>query len=585
MSFSKVHPTVVVDSVWTSCKSVPIPSTDILTYTFGNLSRYDDDTPIFIDANHPSHRISAKQALRTVRQLIKGLKALGLKEGECVCLHAFNNIWYPLIWLGIIGSGGRVVGSNPRYAKSELVHLLDLTKPKFVFAQMDCMDPIVEAAAATQSKIDPTNIFSIDPVEDYARVAATMEAGSPIVGGPCNVFSLPRSDIPPIRGHSSWRTLLLRDEIDSPLPTNDGKFNQESIAVYSLTSGTTGLPKTALISHRSIVVQTALLEDQLGATPHQPLQLVCLPVFHAFASPLALVLPLRVGIPTFFLPKWSLPEYLRAVETHAITDVPVCPPIVSALTQLPVSEHPRLKSLRHVMSAGAALPATVQNKLYHVLAPQAVVTQVWGTTEAGWHTFGDLQERDRSGSVGRLLPHVHLKLVSEDGDLVTEEGKPGEAFIKTPMLFSGYLQNSEANADAFDPEGFYRTGDQLYVQDGKLYYTDRIKETMKVHGWQVSPTELESVLIQHPRIVDAAVVGITRNNLLGIPETFPTAYVVRSALGSGLPLTEQEVKDFIAARLISYKRITGDVNFVDQIPRSSAGKILRRNLLQTARSD
>ncbi|ETI24068.1 hypothetical protein G647_03437 [Cladophialophora carrionii CBS 160.54] len=559
MSFSKVPPTVVIDSVWTSCKSVPIPSTDILTYTFGNLSRYDDDTPIFIDANHPTHRILAKQALRTVRQLIKGLKALGLKEGDCVCLHAFNNIWYPLIWLGIIGSGGRVVGSNPRYTKSELVHLLDLTKPKFVFAQMDCMDPIVEAAAAAQPKIDPSNIFSIDPTEDYARVAATIEA--------------------------SWRTLLLRDETDSPPPTNDGKFDQESIAVYSLTSGTTGLPKTALISHRSVVAQTALLEDQFGATPYQPSQLICLPVFHAFASPLALVLPLRLGIPTFFLPKWSLSECLRALETHAITDVPICPPIVSALTQLPVSEHPRLKSLRHVMSAGAALPATVQNKLYHVLAPEALVTQVWGTTEAGWHSFGDLQERDYSGSVGRLLPGVHLKLISEDGSVVTDEGKPGEAFIKTPMLFSGYLKNSEANADAFDPDGFYRTGDQLYVQDGKLYYTDRIKETMKVHGWQVSPTELESVLVQHPGIADAAVVGVARSNLLGIPETFPTAYVVRSALKSGSPLTAQEVKDFIAARLISYKRITGDVNFIEQIPRSAAGKILRRNLLHGARSE
>ncbi|OCT45526.1 hypothetical protein CLCR_01475 [Cladophialophora carrionii] len=582
MSFSKVPPTVVIDSVWTSCKSVPILSTDILTYTFGNLSRYDDDTPIFIDANHPTHRIRAKQALRTVRQLIKGLKALGLKEGECVCLHAFNNIWYPLIWLGIIGSGGRVVGSNPRYTKSELVHLLDLTKPKFVFAQMDCMHPIVEAAAAAQPKIDPSNIFSIDPSEDYARVAATIEARPPIFDGPCDVLSLPRSDTPPFRGHSSWRTLLLRDAIDSPPPTNDGKFDQESIAVYSLTSGTTGLPKTALISHRSVVAQTALLEDQFGATPYQ---LICLPVFHAFASPLALVLPLRLGIPTFFLPKWSLPEYLRAVETHAITDVPICPPIVSALTQLPVSEHPRLKSLRHVMSAGAALPATVQNKLYHVLAPEALVTQVWGTTEAGWHSFGDLQERDYSGSVGRLLPGVHLKLVSEDGDLVTDEGKPGEAFIKTPMLFSGYLKNSEANADAFDLDGFYRTGDQLYVQDGRLYYTDRIKETMKVHGWQVSPTELERVLVQHPGIADAAVVGVTRNNLLGIPETFPTAYVVRSAVDRGSPLTAQDVKDFIAARLISYKRITGDVNFIEQIPRSAAGKILRRNLLQAARSE
>jgi acyl-coenzyme A synthetase/AMP-(fatty) acid ligase len=113
-----------------------------------------------------------------------------------------------------------------------------------------------------------------------------------------------------------------------------------------------------------------------------------------------------------------------------------------------------------------------------------------------------------------------------------------------------------------------------------MYYTDRIKETMKVKGWQVSPTELESVLLQHPRIADAAVVGVTRDNKLGIPETFPTAYVVCRG-GDAAPLLHgEEVKAFVAARVISYKRITGDVVFVRQIPRSPPGKILRRLLPQ-----
>ena len=258
----------------------------------------------------------------------------------------------------------------------------------------------------------------------------------------------------------------------------------------------------------------------------------------------------------------------------------------------------------------------MQNKLYDILAPQAVVTQSWGTTEAGWHSHGELKEQDRSGSIGRLLPNIQMKLVAEDGKITTEEGKPGEAFIKTPMLFSDYVDNPEASAQAFDSDGFYRTGDEVYVRDGNLYYNDRIKDTMKVKGWQVSPvsslifqkavpstlriivivlvkgyrqanevsqTELESVLIQHPEIADAAVVGTTKHNQLGIPETFPTAYVVRLSGGEASPLSEQDVKDFVAKRVISYKRITGDVVFVTHIPRSAAGKILRRNLAQTER--
>ena len=274
---------------------------------------------------------------------------------------------------------------------------------------------------------------------------------------------------------------------------------------------------------------------------------------------------------------------MQAIETQAITDIPVCPPIVGVLSQLPVSEQHRLRSLRCVISAGAALPAFAQNKLSDILAPGAVVTQCWGTTEAGWHTLGDLLETDRTGSVGRLIPNAQLKLVGDNGELVIEEGKSGEAFIKTSTLFSGYLGNPEANKESFSRDGFYRSGDQMYVQGGNLYYTDRVKDTMKVKGWQVSPTELETVLLQHPCIVDAAVVGVTRSNTLGIPETFPTAYVVCSGGDHASPLQGEDVKAFVAARVISYKRITGDVVFVQQIPRSPSGKILRRNLPQTER--
>ncbi|EXJ65816.1 uncharacterized protein A1O5_11057 [Cladophialophora psammophila CBS 110553] len=528
----------------------------IAVSVFGlDADRLDPRSQIFIDANNPSNRISAQQALQTVRQLTHGLSALGLKHGGCVCLHAFNNIWYPLIWLGVIGSGARVVGSNPKYTKDELIHLLRLTKPIVIFAQVDCLEPMIEAVAHCEMD---TKIFII----------GSHDASHQVQG----------------QEYGSWRTLLCEPEGDGHARTADGKPDQERIAAYAMTSGTTGLPKAAMISHRYIVALTAILEDEFHHRSYRPSQLICLPVFHAFASPLALVLPLRLGLPTFFLPKWSLSEYLQAIHTYAITDTPVSPPIVGALTQLPASKLPLLESLRYVISAGATLPAIVQNKLRDVLAPTAMITQCWGTTEAGWHTIGSCsQEKDRSGSVGRLLPNAQMKLVDEDGNLIVEEGKAGEAFIKTAMLFSGYLGNPDANNDSFDSDGFYRTGDRVSVRGGYLYYSDRIKETMKVKGWQVSPTELENVLIQHPQIEDVAVVGDIREIAGGLSETFPCAYVVRSGGDRVAPLREQDVKNFVASRLISYKQITGDVVFVKQIPRSPSGKILRRKLPQAER--
>jgi acyl-coenzyme A synthetase/AMP-(fatty) acid ligase len=220
----------------------------------------------------------------------------------------------------------------------------------------------------------------------------------------------------------------------------------------------------------------------------------------------------------------------------------------------------------------------VQNQLSDVLPHEAVVAQCLGTTETGWITLGGWQDKDFSGSVGRLLPNVQLKLVCDNGEVVNTENQPGEALVKTPMLFTGYLGHSEATKAAFDEDEYYRTGDKVYVKDGWVYYLDRIKETLKVNGWQVSPTELESIMLQYPGIVDCAVIGTARTNASGIAETLPTAYVVRSGGVVGAELHEQAVKEFVAKRVISYKRLTGGVVFVRQIPRSAAGKILRRRL-------
>jgi acyl-coenzyme A synthetase/AMP-(fatty) acid ligase len=190
-----------------------------------------------------------------------------------------------------------------------------------------------------------------------------------------------------------------------------------------------------------------------------------------------------------------------------------------------------------------------------------------------------------------LLPNVELKLVDDNGDPITQDDKTGQALIRSPTMFLGYLGNPDANKEAFDRDGFYRTGDQVHVQNNKLFHDGRIKDTMKVKGWQVSPTELEVVLVEHPQIVDAAVVGVSHENRYGIQDTLPRAYVVRASTAetsqasdiSSSPssgLTEQNVKDFVASKLISYKHLTGGVVFVKQIPRSPTGKILRLHLDQ-----
>jgi acyl-CoA synthetase (AMP-forming)/AMP-acid ligase II len=304
-------------------------------------------------------------------------------------------------------------------------------------------------------------------------------------------------------------------------------------------------------------------------------------------------------MPTYFLPRFSLEDFTRAIDRFAITDVPVVPPIIAAMNQSTTSAYRPFRSVRYVICAGASMNAKVQAKLYRHLAPTAVVAQCWGTTETGWITLFDWQEKDMSGSVGRLMPNVHLKLVGGDGAVITEEGVSGEAFIRTPVIFSGYLDNTEATRASFDHTGYYGTGDRVCIRGNKVFHVGRIKEVMKVKGWQVSPTEIEDVLLEHPMISDVAVVGIPSVDKYGVPETLPRAYVVCTSAkcsstspansllqngSSSLKITEAEVQDFVASRLISYKRLTGGVRFVDSIPRSNTGKLLRR-LLPLADSD
>ncbi|ETN44249.1 uncharacterized protein HMPREF1541_10800 [Cyphellophora europaea CBS 101466] len=548
-----------VDKIWRSESVVKIPTgptADILSYAFACLGQYDEDKPIFVDALNASNTFSAREARATVRKLIAGLKAHGLQEGDCVWLHAFNTIWYPLIWLAVIGAGGIIFGTNPSAPRSELLHNLGTTRPKLLVTEVASLN-VAEQVAASCGIAD-------DQVFVLAKTSQSVPAG-----------------------RLSFLKLLSHGECGWDVSTGHENLLASRIAAYCTTSGTTGLPKAAKIPHSYVVAQAAMIEQRLKSRPYQPSQLVCLPVFHAFAAQLGLVQPLRLGITTYFLPRFDLDNFIESVRTYQITDAAIVPPIVTALLRRPHADT-GLKSLRYVLCAGAPITAELQAKLYQFLHPDATVGQVWGATELGWVTMFAPGEKDQSGSIGTLLANVELKLEDVDGRRICTDLVHGEALVRSPCFFSDYLDNPEASASAFDDDGFYRTGDRVYVEGDQLYIDGRIKETMKVNGWQVSPTELENVLLQHPSIADAAVVGIYAINQDGLEVTRPRAYVVQRLPESSAArseLTAEDVASFLASRLVSYKRLTGGVVFVAAIPRNSTGKILRRLLLAKTPDD
>lgn len=243
------------------------------------------------------------------------------------------------------------------------------------------------------------------------------------------------------------------------------------------------------------------------------------------------------------------------------------------MTEYPYSN---MRFVKYIICGGAALSPRVQEQLYRWLDVTAVIAQCYGATECGWTTVFHHQERDTSGSVGRLMPNVQLQVVSETGQYL-EDGIHSEGLVKSPTLFSGYLGNDQATQQAFTEHGFYRTGDIIRIEHGKVFLEGRTKDIMKVHGWQVSPEEIEQTLKRHPMITDAAVAGITSTGNDGVETTLIHAYVVRSSRF----LTPGQIMQFLRSSLSKYKLPTGGIHFVDGIPRSATGKVVRHNLANT----
>jgi acyl-CoA synthetase (AMP-forming)/AMP-acid ligase II len=304
--------------------------------------------------------------------------------------------------------------------------------------------------------------------------------------------------------------------------------------------------------------------------------------------------------------RFELEPFLANVQNFQINEMVMVPPIVIAIIMSGLGEKYSLKSVRQVAIGAAPLGKDSQDKLKSLLSPETTGTQVWGMTEASCvvTTFYH-PEDDSTGSVGRLMPNLEAKygsaptptiafyshlppptnthrLIDENDTDISAHNVRGEMCIRGPTIVRGYFENPAANAAAFDADGFYKTGDIMYcdAESGKWYIVDRKKELIKVRAFQVAPPELETVLLTHPHIVDAAVIGV--RDVADKDLELPRAYVVRRPVPEAKGLGEGMVKEYCAARLAKYKALTGGVRFVDAIPKNASGKILKRVLREEA---
>ncbi|KAK9274670.1 hypothetical protein L1049_021921 [Liquidambar formosana] len=504
------------------------------SYCFENISQFSS-RPCVI--NGPTGEVySYADVELTSRKVAAGLNKLGIQQGDVIMLLLQNSPEFVFAFLGASYRGAMSTTANPFYTPAEIAKQALASKAKLIITQSSYAEKVKEFAKENDLKV--------------------MCVDSPPDG--CLHFS----------------ELTNADENEMPAV----KINPDDVVALPYSSGTTGLPKGVMLTHKGLVTSVAQQVD--GENPnlyfHSEDVILCvLPLFHIYSLNSVLLCALRVGAAILIMQKFEIITLMELIQKHKVTIAPFVPPIVLAIAKSPVVDNYDLSSIRTVLSGAAPMGKELEDTVRAKL-PNAKLGQGYGMTEAGpvlsmCLAFAKEPFDVKSGSCGTVVRNAEMKIVDPGSDASLPKNQSGEICIRGSQIMKGYLNDPEATERTIDKEGWLHTGDIGYIDDNdELFIVDRLKELIKYKGFQVAPAELEAMLIAHPNISDAAVVPM-KDDAAG---EVPVAFVVRS---NGSKITEDEIKQYVSKQVVFYKRISR-VFFADAIPKAPSGKILRKDL-------
>lgn len=490
------------------------------------------DKIAFRDGSTDGRTLTFKQVYGMSYKLAAGLHARGFKKGDVFCCWAPNIPEYPVVLYAVTMLGGILTTAHPLYTTNELAHQLKDSGASYLLT----IPPLVDKAkeAASHVNLNPDNIF----------VFGQAEGAHPIT-------SLLNNDgkVPEV-------------EID---PKND-------VAVLPYSSGTTGLPKGVQLTHYNIVSNLCQCLETEGKSVKGDDKLIgVLPFFHIYGMTVIMCFAVCQGCECVVMSRFDLERFLQLVQEHKITYCHLVPPIIIALAKHPIVAKYDISSIRSIVSGAAPLGAQVQEELSNKLTGLKL-RQGYGMTELSPVSHVCPMDEIVFGSAGVLVPNTEAKIVDTTTGKEVGVGEVGELWIRGPQVMKGYWNNEKATKDTLDSDGFLHTGDIGYIDErGHLFIVDRLKELIKYNGFQVPPAELEAVLLSHPAIADAAVIGVPDESAGELPK----AYVV---LKPDQSVTAEEIVEWAAAKVAPTKKLRGGVEFIDAIPKTASGKILRRVL-------
>ncbi|KAK5733731.1 hypothetical protein LTR17_009435 [Elasticomyces elasticus] len=516
---------------------------DLVSFTFSGPC--DEDKPILIDAANVSRSVNRRKAYDLVAALSGAFTA-----NSTVCLHLPNDVLYPVLVLAILASHCRWTGSNTAYTAAELEHHFRTSETDYVVTMPESLATVQSAVQASGSRAEIILFSDLLKEEQTGAIPGASLQSS---------------------GHA-LRTL--RDLLQSPsgvdFPTMLRNILPNDIAALQQTSGTTGLPKMAMRSHLSIISELEAMADDPTCKPYEVRRLFCTPIFHAFSAPEMLFNALRLGQVSCFMRRFD-DSFAQKVHDFRITETFGAPAMLLKLANKP-EDHHLLQSLRYVAYGGAPLGSELRRRFLGMYEMPPRLVPVYGMTEGGWFTTLKHPEQDDTGSVGRLVPGYELKTSSNLLDQSGKKHSEGEILVRGPQVMQEYLGDAEATFAAFE-DGWLKTGDIGYLEDGKLYLVDTVKDMVKVNGWQVSPVEMQNVLLQMDDVLEAAVFGEGHD-----VDEHPVACVVKKETS----LTVEAVRGHLRGKLASYKASKCEVRFVEAIPKSATGKVMKELLRKQA---
>ncbi len=510
---------------------VVLPDMPLTPYVLRN-SLADPDRPALIDG--PTGRIITHgQLVDGIARVAGGLSARGFGKGDVLAILAPNIPEYALAFHGAATTGGTVTTINPTYTSDEVAHQLRDSGAKYIVTIPMFLE-VAQSAAASAGGVEEIFVFG----EAEGASPFTDLFGDPYVG---------HADV----------------DLD-----ND-------VVVMPYSSGTTGLSKGVMLTHRNLVGNLAQSEPVISITPDD-VGIAVLPFFHIYGMQVLMNGAVANGSTLVTMPRFDLAEFLQICQDHKVTRYYLVPPIVLALAKHPLVDNYDLTAARQVFSGAAPLSAEVAAEAAARIGCEVV--QGYGLTETSPITHATPPGGFKPGSIGVLIPNTQCRIVDPETGEDLELDVDGEVWIRGPQVMKGYLNNPEATAATVDSEGYLHTGDIGHVDsDGHYYIVDRLKELIKYKGFQVPPAELEGLLLTHPAIADAAVIPIPDIEAGELPK----AYV---QLKPGHEVTAEEVMEFVAGKVANYKQIRR-VEFTDLIPKSASGKILRRILKDKERAE